>query len=225
MATLGPGHETVEVTCWTGMETVWNRPRRSRSRHGTGHRALKLTEAPLFKNMSLSSGAALSAETPRLKHKASLPSATTPLSPQTAPCPSAQLSMQKKKKPPLAKALHESTQREEGETTRLPSAPGPLQHDPDFISRQKRLFNIHHHKGNGTPGLCRSCWFDSRGSVFMQSALMRQPLITAWLPLSYIKVSCYLPTHALLIQAGYGAVSSCVPISVCVCVCVQHLEV
>lgn len=40
-------------------------------------------------------------------------------------------------------------------------------------------------------------------SIFMQSTLMKQPLIIRWLLLLYIKVSCYQLIYALLIQTRY----------------------
>lgn len=106
-------------------------------------------------------------------------------------------------------------------STPLPSAqPPPLPHNLDFISRRKRLFDIPHHKWNIfcvldlarsslPPGLIRefSCF------IFMQSTLMKQPLIIRWLPLLYTEVSCYRLIYALLILMRYRTMSLCIPIS------------
>lgn len=106
-------------------------------------------------------------------------------------------------------------------STPLPSAqPPPLSHNLDSISRRKRLFDIPHHKWNIfcvldparsslPPGLIRefSCF------IFMQSTLMKQPLIIRWLPLLYTEVSCYRLIYALLILMRYRTMSLCIPIS------------
>lgn len=106
-------------------------------------------------------------------------------------------------------------------STPLPSAqPPPLSHYPDFISRRKRLFDIPHHTWNIfcvldparsslPPGLIRefSCF------IFMQSTLMKQPLIIRWLPLFYTEVSCYRLMYALLILMKYRTMSLCIPTS------------
>lgn len=106
-------------------------------------------------------------------------------------------------------------------STPLPSAqPPPLSHNPDFISRRKQLFDIPHHKWNIfcvldparsslPPGLIRefSCF------IFMQSTLMKQPLIIRWLPLLYTEVSCSRLIYALLILMRHRTMSLCIPIS------------
>lgn len=66
-------------------------------------------------------------------------------------------------KPLLAKALHKNTQQEEVHLIALGTA---LQYNLDFISRQKRLFDIPHHKWNIFCVLperfVSALWFDSR---------------------------------------------------------------
>lgn len=92
-----------------------------------------------LQNQLLSLGAILSMKTPKLKHEMIV-------SPQLNYFfhnSSVSFSSTFHIKPLQAKALHKNTQQEEVHPIALGTA---LQYNLDFISRQKRLFDIPHHK-------------------------------------------------------------------------------
>lgn len=95
------------------------------------------------------------------------------------------------------------------ESNPLPSAQ-PSNITPTSSRRQKRLFDIPHHKWNvfraAGPAPLLPCGLipEYLCSIFMQSTLIKEPLIIKWLALLYTEVSCYQLIYALLILTRYS---------------------